>query len=124
MWVRRAQWESVHERLNFRREETDRLRDCVTILERRLESVEKAAAGGEKGLDLLQQRIAKVEKQVFPPQGILLSPMLDRIYNIGSTVATPVTLLQKVNLLLDHLKLRVQPEGTTPAALVKTKGAK
>jgi len=124
MWVRRAQWENVHERLNLRRDETDRLRDCVTILERRLEAVEKAAAGGEEDLTALRQRVAKLEKQVLPAPGILISPMLDRIYNIGVTASTPVTLLQKVNLLLDHLKLRVQPEGTTPAALVKTKGAR
>ena len=107
MWVSRKQWETVHDRLDLRREETDRLRDCVTILERRLAAIE--------------ERVSKVEKQVIQPGIVGVSGMLDA-YLFGPRPA-PTTLYQKVSLLLDHLKLRVQPEGTTPAALVET-GAK
>ncbi len=131
MWVSRTQWETVHDRLNIRRDEASRLQDCVTILERRLATIEERTAAGEvlvtggtKDLLALAERVSKVEKQVIPS---IESGAYYWLTTAGPMVLSPstksVTLLQKVNLLLDHLKLRVQPEGTTPPALVKT-GAK
>ncbi len=128
MWVSRTQWETVHDRLNIRRDEASRLQDCVTILERRLATIEERTAAGEvlvtggtKDLRALAERVSKVEEQVIPPGFKSGSSVLDA-YLFGPA-APPVPLHRKVNLLLDHLKLRVQPEGTTPPALVKT-GAK
>lgn len=129
MWVSRTQWETVHDRLNIRRDEASRLQDCVTILERRLATIEERTAAGEvlvtggtKDLRALAERVSKVEEQVIPPGFTSVRSVLDA-YMFGPA-APPVPLHRKVALLLDHLKLRVQPEGTTPVALVKKTGRK
>lgn len=80
------------------------------------------AHGRDTDLSRLTQRVADLEKQVLPKNTYWVFSLNGPVEVAPS--AGPVTLLQKVNLLLDHLKLRVQPEGTTPVALVKKTGAK
>lgn len=87
------------------------------------------ARGRDNDYDGLRLRVEALERQVSDPElyrpGLVYYLSANGPMSLGCSSPTKsVTLLQKVNLLLDHLKLRVQPEGTTPVALVKKTGGK
>ena len=123
MWVSKKQWDRMEKWIGA---VEDRLTD-VSFRESNYNlTLTQSAESMKKELNDLRQRVKELETQVAPqtsePYGGIFylasnGPMVLR----PST--KPVTLLQKVNLLFDYLKLRVQPEGTTPATIVKT-GAK
>lgn len=121
MWVSKKKWGALEKWVHSIDRRIDDVSDRGHTRYLSLTSTDYSV---NKELNDLRQRVKDLEAQVMP----VTQNQLYWLSSTGPMVLTPSTkpvpLVQKVNLLLDHLKLRVQPEGTTPVALVKKTGGK